>query len=79
MTVEEFTLLPYAERLSALTEQAVCVAGRDLPKFKVLLYQLGSFYVEVFYHVNYNYITELMPFDSTDLLSPYLANIPLPF
>lgn len=79
MTLNEFTELSYRERLQSVSKLAVCVAGRDLPKFKVLLYQLGGFYVEVFYHVKYNYIAELMPFDSTDLLAPYLANIPLPF
>ena len=79
MTLKEFTEMTYPERLKAVSRHAVCVAGRDAPKFKVLLYQLGGFYVEVFYHIKYNYVTELFPFESTDLLGPYLEKITLPF
>jgi hypothetical protein len=41
----------------------------------VLLYQLDSFYVEVFYNKTHNYISKLNGFDDTDLLEPYLKKI----
>ena len=77
MNIQEFTKLDYTGRMEA-TCKATCVAGRDENVFKVLLYQLNDFYVEVYYNKLYNYITEFVAFDSTDKLDPYLERIQLP-
>jgi hypothetical protein len=76
MTLAAFKSLDHNGQVSA-TQRAVCIAGRDLPRFKVLLYQLDDFYVEVFYHSRYNCIHSLHAFDDTELLEPYLEKIPL--
>lgn len=77
MNIQEFTMLDYSGRMEA-TSKAICVAGRDENIFKVLLYQLNDFYVEVYYNKLYNYISEFVAFDSIDKLDPYLQRIQLP-
>ncbi|HEY0039138.1 MAG TPA: hypothetical protein VGB71_00675 [Flavisolibacter sp.] len=77
MNIQEFKQLDYTGRMEA-TAQAICVAGRDENIFKVLLYQLNDFYVEVYYNKLYNYISEFVAFDSADKLDPYLDRIQLP-
>jgi hypothetical protein len=41
----------------------------------ILLYAIDSFYVEVFYHQEYNVIRHLRPFRETSHLEPYLDPI----
>ncbi|HEX8314923.1 MAG TPA: hypothetical protein VF610_00165 [Segetibacter sp.] len=76
MTLEEFDQLNYEGRLDA-TQKAVCIAGREENKFKVLLFQLNDFYIEVYYNAKLNFISQLIPFRSTDNLEPYLQKISL--
>jgi hypothetical protein len=42
-----------------------------------LLYQVNSFYVEVYYNKEYNPIKKFRSFSSTDELNPYLEQIDL--
>ena len=77
MTIQEFIAMDYEGRLNTAL-RAVCVAGRDESVFKVLLYQLNSFYIEVYYNKIHHYISELKPFDSTDQLDPYLERLAIP-
>ena len=77
MTIQEFIALDYEGRMNAALK-AVCVAGRDENIFKVLLYQLNSFYIEVYYNKIHNYISDLVPFDSTDQLDPYIERFSIP-
>ena len=77
MNIQDFIKLDYSGRMEA-TSNGVCVAGRDENIFKVLLYQLNDFYIEVYYNKLYNYISEFVAFDSTDKLDPYLERIQLP-
>jgi hypothetical protein len=77
MNIHDFIKLDYTGRMEA-TSSGICVAGRDENIFKVLLYQLNDFYIEVYYNKLYNYISEFVAFDSTDKLDPYLERIQLP-
>jgi hypothetical protein len=77
MNIKDFLALDYTGQMEA-TSNGICVAGRDENFFKVLLYQLNDFYIEVYYHKFYNYISEFIAFDSTDKLDPYLKRISLP-
>lgn len=76
MTLTEFLQLDYQGRLQA-AERGVCVGGRQEGEYMVLLYQLYSFYIEVFYHKQYSYISALHGFDDLDCLEPYLQKIEL--
>jgi hypothetical protein len=55
----------------------VLVADREDEEHKILLYQIDSFYVEVYYHKEYNVIRKYRSFASTEQLEPYLRKIDL--
>ena len=74
MTFNDFIALDETSQEEVLAGKR-CVWGRDEGKFKVLLYQLSSFYVEVYYHKEHKEIKKLLPFEDTDLLAPYLNKI----
>jgi len=76
MTLREFQLTDENKQAQKLLN-AVCVAGRDEGEQKVLLYQLDSFYVEVYYHPRQNLITNYRGFDDIEELDPYLENMSL--
>ena len=78
MTLEEFNQLNYEGRLNA-AQKAVCIAGREENKFKILLFQLNDFYIEVYYNAKLNFISQLIPFRSTDYLEPYLQKISIQY
>lgn len=74
MTIDDFIAMDETTQAEALSGRS-CLLGRDEDKFKVLLYQVDSFYVEVFYHKEHREIKKLQPFEDTDLLAPYLSRI----
>jgi len=76
MTLREFQLTDEQQQAQKLMD-AVCVAGRDDGDQKVLLYQLDSFYVEVFYNPRHQLITDFRSFDDVDKLDAYLENVSL--
>ena len=76
MTLAQFNQLDYTGKLMACND-GVCIGGRDEGKFSVLLYQLCSFYVEVYYHKKYSFVSGLDGFDDTDRLEPYLLKVSL--
>ena len=76
MTLREFQLSNEQQQAEKLLD-AVCIAGRDEADQKVLLYQLGSFYVEVYYHPRRNVITRYNSFDDLDKLDVYLEKVEL--
>ena len=55
----------------------VYLCSRQEPEFIVDLYQIGLFYVEVFYHERRNEIIHLHSFSSTDPLKTYFSKIDL--
>jgi hypothetical protein len=77
MTLYEYMLLRPEEQASYTWKHGAFIAVADKGSLKVLLYQLGSFYVEVYYNCELGKIEEFRSFDSTDLLAPYLAAIDL--
>jgi hypothetical protein len=76
MTLEQFNLSDDNEQTLALCN-GVCVAGRDEGEYKVLLYQLKRFYVEVFYHPGKKLITQYRGFEELDFADKYLQKINL--
>ncbi len=73
-TLYQFIGLDEMEQQEAIWE-GVLIADREDEEHKILLYQIDSFYVEVFYHKEYNVIRRYIPFNSTDKLAPYLEKI----
>lgn len=77
MTLYQFNQLDEMEQQEAIWE-GVLIADREDGEHKILLYQIDSFYVEVFYHQEYNVIRRYRSFSSTEQLAPYLEKIKLP-
>jgi hypothetical protein len=59
MTLYQFNLLDQTERAEILWDKGVHLANRQEKDFKILLYQVDGFYVEVWYDVNRNEISRL--------------------
>ena len=77
MTLYQFLALDEMEQQEAIWD-GVHIADRDEGEHKILLYQIDAFYVEVFYHKEYNVIRKYLPFNSIDKLAPYLEQIEIP-
>ena len=74
MTLEGFTALNLERKMEA-TLDGVCIGGRAHEGYMVLLYQMSAFYVEVWYNKVHHFVSDLVAFDSTDNLAPYLGKI----
>jgi hypothetical protein len=75
MTIYEFHLLPYNDKVELLYTRGVYIGKRKAPKNIKVLYQLDSFYVEIFYKKYRQFIDHLSYFNSADKLNPYLSQV----
>jgi hypothetical protein len=64
MTLYPFNLLDEMEQHEALWEHGVMVGDKVEDVHRVVLYQLDSFYVELYYHVEYNVLRKLRSFQA---------------
>lgn len=76
MTLHEFNQLDEMEQAEAVWDGGF-IADREDSEHKILLYQIDAFYVEVYYHKEYNVIRRFRSFSSTNELDPYLDKINL--
>ncbi len=58
-----------------LLDQGVMVAERIYKDFKIILYQVQHFYVEVYFNKTYEMIQGFRAFESMQHLDPYLESI----
>ncbi len=72
MTLYEFNALNELEQTEALKEHGVELSNRKEGEYSVTLYQIDSFYVEVYSH---NFNRRYRSFLSTDPLEPYMNTI----
>ena len=75
MTVYEFGRLSESKQISCINKKAVYLSQRRKGDYVIILYQLDSFYVEICHHKNVFECKKIVPFTTTDLLSPYLESI----
>jgi hypothetical protein len=75
MTLFEFQLLSLSDQARMLHEEGVYIGKRKEGNVTMLLYQLESFYVEVFYSKYRRYIEKIRSSGSTAMLDPYLGQI----
>jgi hypothetical protein len=71
LSLFEFNLLTADEKAEAVWS-GTFLGDRMEKAFRVQLYRVAAFYVEVFYDGDVNKIVEFRPFNSYDLLTPYL-------
>ena len=74
MTLYEFNALDEKEKGEAVFTQATFIDDRSEAPFKVQLYRLSNFYVEVYYDVQANAITRYRSFTKFGQLAPYLKS-----
>ena len=75
MTLYQFSVLTENEKTAIVWNEGDFVGDRKENNLSILLYQLQSFYVEVFYFGKENKISRLRSFSSLNQLEPYLNNI----
>jgi hypothetical protein len=75
MTLYQFNALDEMEQAEALWDKGVHIAERNDEEHNILLYQIDNFYVEVYYHREYNIISRLRAFSSTEQLHLYIGEI----
>lgn len=76
MTLYEFNALDEMEQAEAVWD-GVFLGDRKDDEHRILLYQIDGFYVEAYYHMDYNILRRFRSFSSTDHLDPYLKEIDL--
>jgi hypothetical protein len=75
MKLAEFNKLATEEQQKAVLMQGVFLAERRDPPLRMMLYDMGSFYVEVFFLSRYNKVAWFNGFDNVKKLEPYLQKI----
>jgi hypothetical protein len=63
------------KKINFLHLHGIYIGKRKLTQLCTVLYQLDSFYVEIYYRKYRTYIDKIRVFESTDLLEPYLDQI----
>ena len=76
MTLYEFKTLSDFEQAEVVWNGSL-LAHREDGYFRILLYQVDSFYVEVYYRKERNILSHFRPFAATRELDPYLEQIDL--
>lgn len=75
MTHQHFSALSKLSQQEVVLKEGIFIADRLCGSFLVVLYQVDTFYVEIFYLRSNYTIFLLKSFTSTDLLEPYLQHI----
>ena len=75
MTLDEFTLMNEARQAEALLERGTYLTDRLYKNFSIFLYQLDSFYVEVYHNLRFDILQGMRCFEDDDALQPYLDRI----
>ena len=75
MTEDQFKAFSEDSQSNIIHQRGVLVSTRTTEEYKVLLYQIDGFYVELFYNRIDNSIDKLRSFRSTIPLHPYLNQI----
>ena len=74
MSIGEFRTLDEMEKKEAIWE-GTHIGTRYDEHHSILLFQIDSFYVEVFYHRQLQVIRRYIPFTSIKHLAPYVRQI----
>ena len=75
MNLNKFNGLDELRQIELLWSAGVLIGSRQDGFYKVLLYQIDSFYVEVFYQYFQGKMVKIKSFSDTDQLAPYLKSI----
>lgn len=73
MTLYQFNDLDELEQFEAVLYYGVLIGERIEAEHKISLYQLFSFYVELFHHIEYDVLRKVRSFSSTEQLDAYIS------
>jgi hypothetical protein len=74
-TFQYFEALPQRKQFAITVSKGELLADRCTTDCFVLLYQVSSFYVELYYHMESIELVCIKSFNTTDKLEPYLEGI----
>lgn len=77
MTLYEFNLMDTDDQIEMAIWEGNYVDSRVFHKYRIMLYQVDSFYVEIFYEGDGNIIARHRSFSSLEPLDPYINHISL--
>ena len=77
MTLYQYNDLDEMEQHEAIWEHGVHIGERIEGEYKIILYQIFSFYVELFYHMEFNVLRRLRSFSNTECLDAYIRKFDL--
>jgi len=75
MLLQEFKYETKQTKKQLILDYGVYIANRVKDQYILLLYQIDSFYAEVFYDYQEEQIGYIRTFNSTEELKPYIKNI----
>lgn len=75
MLLQEFKYETKQTKKQLILDYGVYIANRVKDQYILLLYQIDSFYAEVFYDYQEEQIGYIRTFNSIEELKPYLKNI----
>ena len=75
MKLRDFKYQVKEKKKQLLFDNGVYLAKRKVDEFDVYLYQVHSFYVEVYFYEDYEDLGYMRAFSSTDNLLPYFTQI----
>lgn len=75
MQLSVFRKLSSRQQHELVATKGALLWQRQSKNFHIYLYQLGSFYVELFFFKESGEFATIKPFDNTDELTPYLREI----
>lgn len=78
MTLDDFNALDEQNQADSIIRMGVFLAYRLYKEFKIFLYQIDDFYIEVYYNNRYNLVQGFSAFEYCNSLDPYLKNIAIP-
>ncbi len=75
MTITNFSALPLVNQIELLYSEGVHLAKRKYGEIDVILYQLGKWYVEIFYEKYRCVVSYIRTTAETSILDPYLDQL----
>lgn len=75
ITIGEFNHLNHDEKSWYLWHGATYLHAFEKGGYRVNLFHMNHYYIELWYHLESNSIDEIRAFNSTDMLEPFLEHI----
>ncbi len=75
MHIWDFNYMDGMAKTEVLATEGVFLAERNEGCFRITLYQLDEFYVEIYYHTTRYFYISIRSFEEVSELSPYLQDI----